>query len=1137
MSVYEEVDVKKLKEILEQFGWNNGEKYGLTRRIFLTNYIYDEIFEQKFYELNKNNLDDLTESERNEVIEYVKNILKNSSEDKLLHYLKNGVEYTVKEKEKRTYRLIDFDNVKNNDFTYGNEIKFPGSPDNIIPDFTLFVNGIPLVIIEVKRSTELESEEKAVVQIRRYEEESPDLFRFVQFGIAYGNNKLFLPTYPNPRKELRVTPALPWKVENPKSLKSEKIEAIEQLLQPEVLLNLIRWFTFFREKGGRKDKIIARYNQYIATEKAIKRIDDYLNGKSQLNKGLIWHWQGSGKTYTMFYIANKFFEKYYDRSPIVFFIVDRLDLQRQLEDALNELKATKFKNYLKTIENIEQLKDVIRTIKRSEYNNNIIPIGVYIVLIQKFQRKDFEDLLLELGKETLERLKETNPEEYEKIRKEIESSSINNMNEKLIELGGIKKKEILLLIDEAHRTQYGLLASVMKSVFKNAIRFGFTGTPVFESERNTFNEFAYPDRDEYYLDVYFIEDSIKDGFTVPIVYDVIQEGSSTSGGIRILLSPEELKKYIDIVRKMIQAGVSEEEIENIVETGQIEETLEENAQESQDAIATRKELQRYLKDVRLFLANEKRIKKLAEYIAQRIEKDTENFKFKAMIVMVDRRSCVIMKKYLDEELQKRYGKEYGEEVKDWTEVVMTYQQNDKEEILEYKDELMKRRGKNDVNEINEDIQNEFKDKENPKILIVTDMLITGFDAPKLKVMYLDKPLHGHRLLQAIARVNRPYKDGIIEKKFGLVVDSVGLLNEIRETLKTFQLIADKKIEKDLEENALGRIEDRFDQFKNDLENIKILLKNLKVNGKDLSIDIDKLKEELETSESKVLDTINKEIEPKLELIAGLWSYHEISYLLDRIKMVIEQFKALGSYENKFIYADEISILSYIYAKVLYYIKGKRVPKEFWDILLKIIRKKTLVEDFEKLISIEINNEFLIKNIENLEKKISTSELQDQDVLSTYRSLKSLLDVDLKNPLYKAIYEKIERARENWVSRNIDTISFAKIVLEAGNEKLSYDKQIEGKSITERIIDTINRLSKEKLGNEKPLQLDELRKLIPKVLNAPKITESHKKDIKLALMKDLFKELKGADLHKKEEFAEEVSKYIMEELKKQKLSGK
>jgi len=1132
-------DVRELEDKLKSSGWENGKKYGLTENLLLENFVHDVIFEQKFNELNEPFLKDLTDPEKREVLDHVKNILRNASEETLLGYLKYGIEYTVKRSEKRTYRLIDFTNPEKNSRIYAREIKYPGSPRNTKPNFTLFINGIPIAIIEVKPSTRIESEQEAINQIRRYEQESPELFRYTQLAIAYAHRKLFLPTYPNWTRKTRLTPAQPWKIEKQQGENTIKTESIDHLLQPTILLNIIKWFTFFREKDGSTDKIIGRYNQYMAAEKALQRITNYLNGEKTQN-GLVWHWQGSGKTYTMFYIANKYFEEHFERNPLIFFVIDRIDLQKQLKDFLEGLKAPRFKSYLKTIESIEQLKEEITTIKRSEYKQGIITKGIYIVLIQKFQREDLESLLLNLANEQLEHTRQTNMEKHDKIQKELESLPLDEKRKKLMELGSIQKKEILLLIDEAHRSQYGLLASMMKNIFPNAMRFAFTGTPVFKFERNTFIEFAYPPK-EYYMDVYFIKDSIDDNFTLPIVYDVIQEGKPVTEGIKILLHDEDIKKYIKNWLETSTDGSPADDMETFLETGQTPEALP-----PQSLMITKREIRNHLTKVRVFLTNEKRLEKLAQHIAQRIEADTENFRFKAMVVTANREACVHMKKFLDRELEKTYAPKYGQQVKKWTEVVMTYQHNDRGAILSYKEELLKRKGKNDTNEINLDIQREFKEEDNPKILIVTDMLITGFDAPKLKVMYLDKPLYEHRLLQAIARVNRPYKDKITEKKYGLIVDSIGLLRHVKESLRKFELIADKKIVADLEENVLGILEKKVEEFKENLTNLKRFMKTLTIEGRNLNIDIDKIKMTVKIDKRKALEHLKETIDPKTRMIAAFWNTPETQTLLNTLKETIDQFKALGSHREKIHYVEEIELLSYIYGKILFYIKGRKVPQEFWEGLIELIHEKTLVNDFRTIIKTEINNEMLKTTLQKLRERISAKEIiREQTVADAYRILRSLLQTDLANPVYKAIHERIEKAREAWTTRNIDTTLFIQILSESMEEKIKYDEKISSKPIIERITETVNLLLNQQFADKKELtfKLTELKKNLPEAIKATKIVAYHENTLRTALMKDLFKEMKKERgnitkiLPELKNFAEIVTKeYIIEEIEKARKTG-
>ena len=1121
-------DIEKLRGKLEELGWEDGKKYGLKEHMLLETIIHDKVFDEAFEKINKNALEDLTPAEKLEVLNQVKNLLNNAAEETLLEYLKYGMNVTVK-REKRTYILIDYENIENNTLIYAHELKFPGSPENSKPDFTLLVNGIPLAIIEVEPSTEIGSADRGISQIRMYEERSPDLFRYVQIGVVYADKKRFTPTYPNRTRERRIIPAQPWKVKKKTDGKTITEEDIHDLLKPKTLLEIIRWCTFFREREGRKDKIVARYNQFEAAKKTLQRINEYLSGGTKKN-GLIWHWQGSGKTYTMFFTANKFFEEHFERNPLIFFIVDRRELQRQLTEFLKGLKAPRFKSYLKTIENIEELKKVITRIKRSEYREGIIARGIYITLIQKFRRKDFEDLLETLATEYLDHLRENEPETYEQIIEKLEKLPPDKKKEELIKLGGINKSEVLLLIDEAHRSQYGLLASVMKNVFPNAMRFAFTGTPVFRfEERNTFLEFAYPPN-EYYLDVYFIGDSIDDGFTLPLTYDVVQEGPFLKEGVKILLKDEDIKKYIDQWLEISGAGggSAADDVETILET-------EEGVPEVGEPLITRSDIIHHLNKVKVFLTNERRLEKLAEYIASRIEDDTEGFKFKAMVVAANRRACVILKRFLDEKLLEIYGPKYGEEdVRKWTEVVMTYDQNDRGEILSYKEELIRRRGKRDTDEINLDIQTEFKEKDNPKILIVTDMLITGFDAPKLKVMYLDKPLYEHRLLQATARVNRPYDDGIIKKRMGLIVDSVGLLRYLREGLRTYELIAQGDIVQDLEENLLRKVEERFEDFKKTLRDTKETLKFLRIDGQELGIDTDQLKELIETDKMAAQELI-ADIDRKLRTLALFWDRAEAQKAIQLMNETIQQFRALGSHRGKMLYYPDVQIIAYIYGSLLRYIRGERMPKQFWEGLIEIIHEKTLVEDFKRIVTTVVTNDDLRDMLTKLREIRASKLVPEKAVADAYRMLRALLEELPQNPVYREIYERIERARRDWIDRNIDTVMFLDTLTDSIEYKLEYDKKVEAIPTEDRITETVKTLITQKYETEPPADLPNFRKELSRATVAPRITQTHKRRIRTALLKDLITGLRGKI--KTSELVrlagELVEEYVLKELERAK----
>ena len=1117
--------VQALIQKLQDIGWKDGSSIvNFREHQLVEGFFLEKFFEKKFKEINEEILSYLPPDEEREVLDYVKTELRNADEVKMLDYLKYGIEVVV-EKEKVKFKLIDYDNPKNNAFFFLRNAKFRGSPDNIKPDVTLFVNGVPLVIIEVKQETKPYSYIEAINQIRRYEKYSPELFRFVQFAVAYGDLKRYTPTIPNWSKEDLDIPSFNWIVEENINGERIKKEDITYLLKPEVVLEFIKYFTFYRKTSDAGyDKIVARYNQYYATKRAIERINEHLSGKEK-NRGLVWHWQGSGKTYTMFFIANYILDRYYHTHPIIFFIVDRVDLEKQLDKMLSAVHETKFKALLKKIESIPQLHDLIKTIKESEMFDNVIARGIYITTIQKFQRGSFseeedremtkglQNILIELGKRYLEYLKEKDPKKYEVHVQELNKRNDKAKIEYLIQLGQIKRKNILLLIDEAHRSQYGLLASMRKATFPNAVAFGFTGTPIFKHERNTFNEFAYPEFGEYYLHVYFIEDSIRDGFTLPLTYHVLKEGEIDAEGVRIKLSEEEIKGFIK---------------EYMERRGRIDEELE--------LEVSRKDIQSYINTAKVILLNPKRIDKMAKYIADRIAEDTENFKFKAMVVAVNRLGCVRYKRALDKYLMEKFG----EEARNWSEVVMTYNYNDtNKEIIEYKEELIKRRGKKDLNEINSDIQREFLEKENPKILIVTDMLLTGFDAPMLKVMYLDKPLYEHRLLQAVARVNRPYKD----KEFGLIVDSIGLLEHLTKTMALYNMLAEEDIRKDFEENLFKPIDEKVTEFEIRFASLKEELKGLEVNGENLSIDLDLLKNQLK---NRTLD--EADFDAKVSAIALYASTREgievalkVIRLLNEMGYILKLYKALGSHPKKLLYVEDVETLAYVYYKIRQKMSGKRrkLSKVFWEELTSFIHNKTIIEDFKKVGDAEISAE---KLDELLKGKASLRDLQ-RALADYYFELRNTLMQKPHDPIYREILEKLENLRLQWITRAINTRLFLAQLKVLKEQKENYDRRVAGKPLVDRIAESISVCIGTQLlnGQKIELELRNTKKAINNVLKRKRtagITPIHKKNLRTALLKDLLLELKkkvsGIDINETEvaKLADRiVDEFIIEELER------
>src|SRR4030042_1781169 len=330
--------------------------------------------------------------------------------------------------------------------------------------------------------------------------------------------------------------------------------------------------------------------QYRAAEKICNRVTNHIVGKEEKNRGLIWHWQGSGKTLTMIFAANKLFHANQLDNPTILFTVDREDLQEQLHTEYTALDITPKPEITN---NIHELKRILT------HDEGKGKRGIFISLIQKFR-----------------------PEEFQQLQKDLETLSKNTETV-------LTRKNVVTFIDEGHRTQYGTLAGQMKLILKNASKFAFTGTPIALKYRNTYQEFSYPPEEDY-LDKYFIDAAIKDGFTVILAYQPRLEED-------IRLNKEMLDTFFKI------------ELEEIPE--EYREPVEQKTKKK-------------LNTIKLFLENPERIKKIAQDIAAHFKENVDG-KFKALVVAASRRACVTYKRELDKLLPSEYS-----------EIIMTFTRGD-----------------------------------------------------------------------------------------------------------------------------------------------------------------------------------------------------------------------------------------------------------------------------------------------------------------------------------------------------------------------------------------------------------------------------------------------------------------------------
>lgn len=882
--IVEDFIIGKLKEI----GWRYLENQKLPR-INFDEPLLVEILKKKILQINKEV--NLTDTDLDQVILKLKTTPTDQNGHKeILKYFKFGVPIkTEKEKISRLIRLFDYDDIQNNDFFFTNQYNFSGR-ENIRLDILLFINGIPLVNIEGKNPyTGKANYQDAYLQIKRYEKKADELYKYIQIGIGFAEKIKYFPIVP----WIDEVDQFVWREEDKK-----EDEAMFSLLLPENLLDILRNFLFLREFRGERKKVIARYMQFRAVNKIYKRVINNLKGKSYKNKGLIWHWQGSGKTLTMIFSAFKLYFDSHLENPTIFFIVDRQDLERQFND---ELSAIDIFFKFEKIESINHLKEVIT------HDNFRGKRGIFLTLIHKFNTE--EEFILD----------------------------------NLISQQGIsQRKNIICFLDEVHRSQYGTLALKMKNILKNGFFFGFTGTPIFIYGRNTYKEFGYiyEDEKEWYLDKYFIDEAQKDGFVVPIVYERRKE--------EVSLKDVDIEWYL---KNTI-------DVEDIVD--------------EKELIGIKESIKNKINEITLFLENEKNIDLICQDIKNHFLANFDD-NFKGFIVAGSRLACVRFKNLLDKYLNP-----------DHSEVVMTYnlsKADEPEEIKNYFYLLKSRFNLNNPEEINKTIIENFKKQKKPKILIVTDMLITGFDEPKLAVLYLYKLLKNHRLLQTIARVNRPH----FGKASGWVVDYVGLFKNLKKAFDAY-LEEDKKIVN----KSVISISEAFEEFDKTLTKLKELF-----NGFFGKFDKENLDSAFEMLKNSKVEEEFKENYLKLRKWFELLQNKEkiINYLLDFkwLTALYEKYKKLINWN-----IDEE--------------REEKIYRKTLNIIHQLIEVKPLLK-IKKPTIVDLN--YL--------KKLKSSDLSEEEkTVGTLMALSHIIyTIGDKNPIYKSIAQKVKDLVEKWREDEID----------------------------------------------------------------------------------------------------------------------
>ena len=568
--------------------------------------------------------------------------------------------------------LVDFDDVSNNEFLAVNQLTIIVGGKNRRPDILLYVNGLPLGEIELKAPGMKNMAEAIVNQVRHYTDTIPPLYRYVEIVGASDLMSARVGTITTPPEHFAE-----WK-----TLSSDDAERarpqlelmIDGVFAPARFLDLIRDFTFFETDGARTWKVLAKYHQVDAVHAAVESIAQAMGADRR--GGVVWHTQGAGKSYTMVFLVNKLRRDPRFGNPTIVAVTDRTDLDNQLADTFT---GTHLAAGCRQADEITGGPNSLHTLL------NVPAGGIVFTTIQKFAPA---------------------------------------RGRKMPVLS--KRENVIVMADEAHRSQYAKFAENITITLPNAVRVGFTGTPVEKADRSTLLVFGE------YVSVYRMRQAQEDHATVPIYYE---------------------SRQIPV------------EIDNPDELRHVEEVLED-----EEEAAARKLVTAWAKLEKVVGAPD-RLQRLAGDTVEHYLARCDALEGKAMVVAYSRRIAA----ELTGLLHQRLGV-------DAVDCVISAQATDRREISRF------RRSKPELKEL----AKRFKDPDDPlRVVVVKDMWLTGFDVPVLHTLYIDKPMKDHGLLQAIARVNRVFRD----KPGGLIVDYIGIGEDLRASLRAYD-------EKDVDEPVI-----------------------------------------------------------------------------------------------------------------------------------------------------------------------------------------------------------------------------------------------------------------------------------------------------------------------------------------------
>ncbi len=627
-------------------------------------------------------------------------------------WLLEGIKVSFKDKgeDKTDYvQLIDFSNTANNQFLVVNQFTITGSKGNRRPDLIVFINGLPLAVLELKNPADSHADIwQAYQQLQTYKDEIPDLFTFNEaLVVSDGLNARIGSLTANKER------FLPWRTvanEDDQPLFEYHLETlVKGFFNPELLLDYIRFFVLFEQDGDKTIKKIAGYHQFHAVREAVKATmiaskelksvvtepranygNEVVPGSRKA--GVVWHTQGSGKSISMVCYAGKLLAQPEMNNPTIVVVTDRNDLDGQLFNTFSMASETLKQTPIQAGD-----RDELRDILASRQSG-----GIIFTTVQKF------------------------------------AISAEESHHPILS----QRHNIVVISDEAHRSQYGDKAKLntktgqytfgyskhLRDALPQASFIGFTGTPISVDDKDTRAVFGG------YVSIYDIQDAVDDGATVPIYYE----------------------------SRLAKLDINEGDIEALNDDIEV-------VMEDEEDISLREKTKSKWATLEKLVGSAPRMQQVGKDLVKHFENRIATMPGKGLIVCMSREICVDM---YDSIVAIKPEWHDSDPTKGAIKIVMTGSASDKSKLQShiYNKETKKL------------FEKRFKDVNDPlQLVIVRDMWLTGFDAPNCHTMYIDKPMKGHNLMQAIARVNRVFKD----KPGGLIVDYIGIANELKLALKTY----------------------------------------------------------------------------------------------------------------------------------------------------------------------------------------------------------------------------------------------------------------------------------------------------------------------------------------------------------------